>query len=168
MDVRPQQRHPLAPIDVHLYEGNDTCHTKCTCPTCCSSGQPPGPPSDLDVPAPFAPADDDDTAIDWQALSELYDIYAPLSVTIDDQPGSPSGSPASNTPGASSSTSMPSDQDILARVANILPPAPSHNLTISLSDHAGDSTPIAAPAPVIRSKPPAFRMGRRGQCFTQS
>ena len=137
-------------------------------PTCCSGGQPPGPPSDPAAPAPSAFADDDDTAIDWQALADLHDIYAPLSVIIDEQPDTPSAGPPLDTPGASSSSSMPSEQDILARVADMLPPPPSHNLAICLSDHAGDSSPIAVPTLVIRSRTPTFRMCRRWKGFTQS
>ena len=111
---------------------------------------------------------DVDAAVDWQARSELYDIYAPLSVTTGAPPGSSNDPLASSTLGASSSIMTPTDQSILARIANRQMPQPlSHVAAASSSELDGDSTSVDAPAPIVKSKPPAFKMGRRGRGFAQ-
>ena len=78
------------PIDAHIFEGDNVCHTTCTCSSCSSSGQPPDPP-DPNAPAPPDPTppgqdgfascdeDDDDSAIDCAVIAEPSDIFAPFS-----------------------------------------------------------------------------------------
>ena len=155
---------------MHIYEDNDTCHTTCACIACCPTSQPPGLPSDPVAPVPnglgdsltddFASRDDDDdgAAVDWQALFELYNIYAPLSGATGAPPGSSNDPPASSTPGASSSTITPTDKSILARIASRQMPQPlSHVAAASSGELAGDSTSVDAPAPIVMSKPPALK-----------
>ena len=161
------------PIDVHIFEGNNVCHTTCTGSSCSSPGQPPGPPSDPDAPAPPEPIqplmdgsasceeDEGDPAIDWAGIAELSDIFAPFSVTGSANPS------ASGTPGASSSTAVMSDQSIFVAYDNMQQQAIKRVAAATASEIVSDSPLDAAPTPPAKRKPPAFVMGKRGRGLVQ-
>ena len=145
----------MPPIDVHVYEDNDTCHTKCACALCRSGLPPPGPSTDPAAPAPIEGDHGDLNPIDWQELANLCDAHAPISV-IEVEAEYPADGFLIDTPDASSSSAVPSEQDIVARVVEVFPTPPAIVLAL-----------CPAPTPVVRSKPPPFRMGRRGRGLSQ-
>ena len=162
------------PIDVRIFEDNELCHTTCTCSNCSSTGQPPGPPPDPEAPAHLEPAlplvdgfvsceeDEDDPVVDRTALAELYNIFAPISVTANADPS------ASSTPGASSSTAAITEQSVLIAYDNMQQQI-SRRATAASSTAASssDCPPVAAPLPTVKRKSSAFVMGKRGRGLIQ-
>ena len=143
------------PIDAHLYEDKNTCRTRCACAVCSSGRPPPGPPTDPAAPALTDGDVDDLNHFDWHELANLYDIHAPTSVIEVEAEYPEEGFPR-DTPDDCTSSAVPSELDIVARIVEVLSTPPALALAL-----------CTAPTPVVRSKPPPFRLGRRGRGLIQ-
>ena len=168
------------PIDAHIFEDDNICHTMCTCGACSSPGSKPAEASAHSAEAPaFAPSgsppqdpdgflscdeyDDDDDPIDWLARLELVDIFAPFSdpVATDDLPASSPHSASSSTP------PQMDNQALLQDYSNMLDDGGSPPLaTPERQEFLQDDFPKTALAPPAKPKKPAFVMGKRGRGMT--
>lgn len=66
------------PIEVHLVEGDDRCHTKCTCNLCRDTAD--NPHTDSSSFLLSQQELDGLNAGDWTELAALYNVHVPLSV----------------------------------------------------------------------------------------
>ena len=80
LEIRPSPSHYLAPVEVHIIEGEDRCHTKCTCDVCLNGARPAEPHTDSSGFVLSQQEADHLNSGDWSELASLYNSHAPLSI----------------------------------------------------------------------------------------